>query len=81
MGEESAKKGLEYYKFRADVLEQSASFVWEHYHQAQFVTQLMLIYELGRIKKIVGDSNYKNHIDREFFHKVFATKTKKRIFK
>jgi len=81
IGMESIKSGLDYYKFRADVLEQSAKFIWEHYPQTRFAAQLMLQYELGRIKKIVGDKNYAKEIDREFFHKVFLTSTKKRIFR
>ena len=81
MGIESAKSGVDYFKFRADVLEQSASFVWEHYPQSRFVTQLTLSQELKRILKEVGPENFKKYIDREFFRKVFSEKPDKYLFK
>ena len=81
MGQESTKEGLDYYKFRADVLEQSALFVWSHYPQSRFTTQIMLYNELTNIKKKVGNENYLKEIDRPFFREALSAKPVQYLFK
>lgn len=81
MGGESLKSGLDYFIFRAKILEDSVSFVWNNYPQSRFVTQLMLYSELKKMQKLVGDLNYAQHIDREFFREVLSAKPDKYIFK
>ena len=81
MGGLAEDKDVDYFVFRAKVLEDSASFVWNNYPQSRFVTQLMLYSELKKTQELIGKLNYKKYIDRPFFQMALSTKVDKVISK
>lgn len=70
IGEESSSLGLEYYKFRADVLEESGKFTWEHYPQSRCVVREMIINESRSMIRAVGKEAFEKEINRDFFKMV-----------
>lgn len=81
MGVESSKDKIEYFKVRAQILEESVKFVWDNYPQSRFVSQLMLSQELKTMVKTIGEENFKKYIDREFFKQVLTTRAPKYLFR
>ena len=81
MGKQTSSKGLDYYIFRVKVIEESAVFVWEHYPQSRHAVQLMLTTELQRIKKQVGDIDFKTYIYKPIFEKMLKSKVPLFLFK
>ena len=80
MGNESMKRGIEHFIFRADVIEESIKFVWEHYPQSRYAVQLMLLGEINRLIKTIGKDVFLKEIDRPFFHEVFKEKPMMYLF-
>jgi len=81
VGGECGKMNYEYEIFRADVLEESIKFVWEHYPQSRYVAQLMLLGEINKMIKRIGEKNFYDHVDRQLFKDIFKQKPKKYLFK
>lgn len=66
-GGECGKKGVPYFIFRADVLEESIRFTKEHYPQSLYAAQLMLLGEINRMIKWIGKEAFYSQVDRQFF--------------
>ena len=75
MGVESSSIGIDYFKFRRDVILQMSSFVWNHYPQTRRMIQLMVLTELKRIKETIGEEVFDKEIYNEEFDKMLHTPT------
>ena len=81
IGYESTARGLVHHIFRADVLEETGKFTWEHYPQSRYTVQCMLKNELERLRKQVTNEEFIKYIDRPFFKEVFSTQVAKYIIR
>ena len=79
-GSECGKHGVEYAIFRADVLEESVKFVWEHYPQTKYAAQLMLLSEFNKLIKWIGEKAFYEQVDRPFFREIFKEKPIQYLF-
>lgn len=73
-GGECGKMGVPYCIFRADVLEESVKFVWEHYPQSRYAAQTMLYGEITNMIKWIGEKEFHEKVDRQFFRDIFKEK-------
>ena len=79
-GAECGRNLLSSVKFRADILEQSVKFTWEHYPQSRYVAQMMLLNEINKMIKMVGQETFYKEIDRQFFRDIFKEKPIQYVF-
>lgn len=75
MGAETTAKGLEYYKFRSNVLKQLTSFIWNHYPQSRSIIRITLQNEFDRMIGALGKDVFTKEIYNEEYDKVLHTPT------
>lgn len=79
-GGECGKKGVPYFIFRMNVIEESIRFVWDKYPQSRFATQCMLKGECVRTIQWIGKEAFLKYIDRPYFREVLSAKPRKYVF-
>ena len=79
-GGECGKKGVPYFIFRADVLEESVRFVEEHYPQSIYAAQVMILGEINRMIQWVGKEAFYSQIDRQFFRDLLKERAPRYLF-